>query len=76
MPVAEGLLNQPILRDSAAAVAAPSRPSVRMPGAAQDVAAQSSAGIRLQTLAAALNAIDCPPERVSRGTAVSHLWVI
>ena len=55
MPVAVERKSQPIRRDSAAAVAAPSRPSVRMQGAAQDVAGPSSAGTRLPRLAAALN---------------------
>ena len=58
MPVAGGLLSQRTRRDSAAAVAAPSLPSVQMPGAAQDVAGQSSAGIRPQILAVALNALN------------------
>ena len=62
MPVAAGLLSQPILRDSAAAVAARSRPNVRMPGAAQVAAAQSSAETRHQKLAAVLSAIDSPPK--------------
>ena len=58
MPVAVERKTWPIRRDSAAAVAAPSLPSVRMPGAAQVVAGQSSAGTGPQMLAAALNAID------------------
>ena len=57
-PVAAGLLSQPILRDSAAAVAAHSRRNVRMPGVVQVDVGQSSAGIRRQARAAALNAGD------------------
>ena len=56
MPVAGGLFSQRTHGDSAAVVAAPSLPSVRMPGAAQDVAGQSSAGIRPQMIAAVLSA--------------------
>ena len=59
-PVAAGLLSQPILRDSAAAVAARSRPNVRMPGAVQVAAGQSSAETRHQKLTAVLSAIDSP----------------
>ena len=58
MPVAEGLSSQPIRRDSVVAVAARSRPSVRMPGAARVAAGQSSVGIRLQMLAAAMHALE------------------
>ena len=56
MPVAAGLLSQPIRPDSAAVVVVRSRRSVRMPGAAQDAAEPSSAGTKLQKLAAAVNA--------------------
>ena len=58
MPVAEGLSSQAILRDSAAAVAVRSRPNVRMPDVVQVAAGRSSAGIRLQMLAVAMNAPD------------------
>ena len=57
-PVAAELLSQPIRRDSATAVAARSRRSARMPGAAQDAAGQSSAEIRRQTTAAGLSAMN------------------
>ena len=58
MPVAEGLSSQPIRRDSVVAVAARSRLNVRMPGAAQVAAGQSSVGTRPQMLAVALNALE------------------
>ena len=61
MPGGDGLLSQPIPRDSAVAVAARSRPSVRMPGAAQVAAGQSSAETRHQKFAAVVIAIDSPP---------------
>ena len=61
MPVAAGLLSQPILLDSAVAVAARSRPNVRMPGAAQVAAGQSSAETRHQKFAAVVSAVDSPP---------------
>ena len=67
MPVAGGLFSQRTHRDSAAVVAAPSLPSVRMPGAAQDVAGPSSAGTRLPRLAAALN--------VSEGNQIRNEWI-
>ena len=62
MLVVVGLSSQPIRPDSAAVVAARSRRSVRMPGAAQDAAGQSSAGIRRQALAAVLHAADADAE--------------
>ena len=62
-----GLSGQPVQRGSAAAVAARSRRSVRMPGAAQDVAGPSSAGTRLPRLAAALN--------VSEGNQIRNEWI-
>ena len=66
MPVAAGLLSQPILRDSAAAVAARSCPNVRMPGAAQVAAGQSSADAKHQKFVAVASAVDSPP-RQERG---------
>ena len=56
MPAAGGLSSQTIRRGSAAVAAARSLQNVRMPGAAQDVAGQSSAGIRPQMIAAVLSA--------------------
>ena len=53
-----GLSSHPIRRDGAAAVAAHSRRNVRMPGVVQVDVGQSSAGIRRQARAAALNAGD------------------
>ena len=58
MPAAGGLSSQLIHRDSAAVAAACSIQNARMPGAAQDVAGPSSAGIRPQMLAVALNALE------------------
>ena len=58
MPAAGGLSSQPIRRDSVVAVAARSRLNVRMPGAAQVAAGQSSVGTRPQMLAVALNALE------------------
>ena len=56
MPAAVGLSSQPIRRGSVAVAAAHSLRNVRMPSAAQDVAGQSSAGIRPQMIAAVLSA--------------------
>ena len=61
LPVAAALLSQPILRNSAAAVAARSSPNVRMPGAAQVAAGQSSAETRHQKSSAVVSAVDSPP---------------
>ena len=62
LPVAAALLSQPILRNSAAAaVAVRSSPNVRMPGAAQVAAGQSSAETRHQKFAAVVSAVDSPP---------------
>ena len=58
MPAVGGLSNQLIQRGSAAVAAARSFLSARMPGAVQDAAGPSSAGTRLQGLAAERIAID------------------
>ena len=58
MPVAAGLSNQLIRRDGAVVVVADSCRSALMPSAAQVAVERSSAGKRLQTHAAAVNAGD------------------
>ena len=58
MPVAAGLSNQLIRRDGAVVVVADSCRSALMPSAAQVAVERSSAGKRLQTHAAEVNAVD------------------